>query len=306
VQSGPMPAPAADELLVKVVASGVNFIDVYRREGTYPMATPLALGHECAGRVVAVGDGITNVIVGDVIATESGRATHAEYAIVPVERAVPVPDGLDPQLAAAAMVQGITAHFLVTSTHKVTAADQVLIHAAAGGVGQLLVQLAKARGAFVVATVGSAAKVAVAKELGADAVIRSDETDDLAAAVREASDGGVHVAYDGVGKATFEASLTSLRPRGLMVLFGAASGQVPPFDLQRLNPLGSLFVTRPTIAHYVAERDELLWRTREVLGAVADGSLRVSIGGRYGLEDAADAYRDLEARRTTGKLLIVP
>jgi NADPH2:quinone reductase len=204
------------------------------------------------------------------------------------------------------MLQGMTAHYLVASTYPVAAGDEVLVHAAAGGVGQLLVQLAKARGAHVIGTVGSAAKEQVAREAGADVVIRYDEVDELAEAVREASGGGVHVVYDGVGQATFEASLASLRRRGMLALFGAASGQVPPFDLQRLNPAGSLFVTRPTLVDYIADRDELVWRAGEVLAGVADGSLRIEIGGRYSLERAADAYRDLEGRRTTGKLLIVP
>jgi NADPH2:quinone reductase len=219
---------------------------------------------------------------------------------------VPVPDGVSSDVAAAAMLQGMTAHYLVNSTYSVAAGDVVLVHAAAGGVGQLLVQMAKGKGARVVATVGSDAKVAVATAAGADDVIRYDQVDDLAGAVRELVPDGVHVVYDGVGKATFEASLGSLRRRGLLALFGAASGQVPPFDLQRLNPAGSLFVTRPTLAHYVADRDELLWRSSEVFGAIAAGTLRIEIGGRYGLDEAAQAYTDLEGRATTGKLLIVP
>jgi NADPH:quinone reductase len=219
---------------------------------------------------------------------------------------VPVPAALDPEIAAAAMLQGMTAHYLVNSTYPLRSGEVVLIHAAAGGVGQLLVQLAKAKGAHVVATVGSAAKVAIAKDVGADEVIRYDEVDDLAAAIRDLVPDGMHVAYDGVGKATFEASLASLRRRGMLVLFGAASGQVPPFDLQRLNPAGSLYVTRPTLAHYTAERDELLWRSGELLAALADGTLRLQIGGRYPFDDVARAYEDLEGRRTTGKLLVLP
>jgi NADPH2:quinone reductase len=204
------------------------------------------------------------------------------------------------------MLQGMTAHYLLTSTYQVVAGVHVLVHAAAGGVGQLLVQMAKAKGAHVVATVGTAEKEPIARAAGADVVLRYDVIDDLAAAVRDASDGGVNVAFDGVGKATFEASLGSLRRRGLLALFGASSGHVPPFDLQRLNPAGSLFVTRPTLQHYVATREELLWRSGELLGDIAQGKLRVAIGGRYPLDRAADAYGDLEARRTTGKLLIIP
>ena len=244
--------------------------------------------------------------IGQLVATTEAHGAFAEYATATADRAVPVPDGLAPDIACAALLQGMTAHYLTTSTYSVSAGDEVLVHAAAGGAGQLLVQLAKARGAHVVATVGHADKVAVAHDAGADVVIRYDESDDLAGEIRDASHGGVHVAYDGVGKATFEASLASLRPRGMLALFGSASGQVPPFDLQRLNPAGSLFVTRPTLRHYVATREELLWRSGEVLGAVADGELRVAIGGRYGLDEIAEAYGDLEGRRTTGKLLIVP
>jgi NADPH2:quinone reductase len=306
VRAVPRPRPGAGDLLVEVAASGVNFIDVYQREGVYRRETPFVLGAECAGRVVEAGPGVDGVAAGDVVATASGAGTHAEFAVVPAAAAVPVPAGLDPQLAAAAMLQGMTAHYLVNSTYPLQAGQVALVHAAAGGVGQLLVQLAKAKGARVVATVGSAAKVDVARAAGADEVVRSDGVDDLAAALRSLVPEGVHVAYDGVGRATFEASLAALRRRGMLVLFGAASGQVPPFDLQRLNPLGSLFVTRPTLAHYTAERDELLWRAGEVLAAIADGALRIDVGGRYPLEDAVHAYEDLEGRRTTGKLLIVP
>jgi NADPH2:quinone reductase len=306
VEQRPVPEPAAGELLVEVAASGVNFIDVYRREGVYQVATPFVLGSECAGRVAAVGPGVEDVSVGEVVATASGIGTHATFAIVAAKDAVAVPAGVAADVAAAAMLQGITAHYLVNSTYPLGAGETALVHAAAGGVGQLLVQLAKSRGARVIATVGSAAKVAIARGAGADEVIRYDEVDDLAGAVRELLPDGVHVAYDGVGKATFEASLASLRPRGMLVLFGAASGQVPPFDLQRLNPMGSLFVTRPTIAHYTATREELLHRAGDVLGAITDGTLRIDVGGRYALDDAAQAYRDLEGRRTSGKLLIVP
>jgi NADPH:quinone reductase len=306
VQQRPTPQPGPGQLLVQVAASGINFIDVYRREGIYPGQTPFVLGGECAGQVIAVGDGVTSFAVGDVVATAVAGGTHAEAAVIEAAQAVTVPHGLDPQVAAAVMLQGMTAHYLVRSTYAVREGDTVLVHAAAGGVGQLLVQLAKAQGAKVIATVGNEAKVAIAQALGADHVIRYDQTDDLAATVREFEPEGVHAAYDGVGKATFEASLASLRRRGMLALFGAASGQVPPFDLQRLNPAGSLFVTRPTLAHYAAERPELEWRAGEILGAVADGSLRVSIGGRYGLDEAQQAYGDLEGRRSTGKLVFVP
>jgi NADPH:quinone reductase len=313
VRDIPTPRPGPGDLLVEVGASGVNFIDVYQREGRYPMPLPFVLGTECAGRVLAAGsdgDGPDGFAVGDLVATASpGTGSHATVALVPAEQAVPVPDGVDVETAAAAMLQGMTAHYLTTSTYAVQPGDAVLVHAAAGGVGQLLVQRVKSLGARVVATVGSADKAEIAAALGADAVLRYDRFDTseaLAAAVREASGGGVQVAYDGVGKATFDASLASLRRRGMLVLYGAASGAVPPFDLQRLNAAGSLFVTRPMLWHYTATREELLWRASETFSAIAAGSLHIAIGGRYPLDRAADAYRDLEARRTTGKLLIIP
>jgi NADPH2:quinone reductase len=307
VQTLPAPEPAPDELLIEVAASGVNFIDVYRREGVYAATVPFVLGQECAGRVVAVGSDVRNVSLGDVVATADAHdGSHATLAAVPAEQAVPVPATVSPDVAAAALLQGMTAHYLVNSTYQVVPGVEVLVHAAAGGVGQLLVQLAKAKGAHVIATVGSDEKAAIAASVGADEVIRYDSVSDLAGAVRSASGGGVHVAYDGVGQATFEASLGSLRPRGLLALFGAASGQVPPFDLQRLNGAGSLFITRPTLAHYTATRAELLQRSGEVFDAIASGSLRIAIGGRYSLDEATDAYRALESRRTTGKLLLAP
>ncbi len=307
VQEVPRPAPGDGQVLVEVVSSGVNFKDVYQREGIYPGKTPFGLGDECAGRVVAVGAGVDSLSEGDVVATAGARGgAHAQYTLVDAAAAVRVPDGVEADVAAAAMLQGMTAHYLVHSTHPVVEGDSVLVHAAAGGVGQLLVQMAKAQGATVIATVGSEAKVATARDAGADHVVRTDQQTDLAAAVRELAPEGVHVVYDGVGKATFEASLRSLRRRGMMALFGASSGQVPPFDLQRLNPLGSLFVTRPTLADYIATPAELAERSGELFASIADGTLRVAIGGRYALDDVAQAYRDLEGRRTTGKLLLVP
>jgi NADPH2:quinone reductase len=306
LQPRPLPELGADQLLVEVAASGVNFKDVYERQGIYPVPTPFVLGQELAGRVLAAGRDVTEFSPGDVVATASARGAHATVAVVDATRAVPVPPAVSPEEAAAALLQGMTAHYLVNSTFEVTSGSEVLIHAAAGGVGQLLVQLAKGKGAHVVATVGSAEKEHIAHAAGADVVLRYDQVDDLAAVVREASSGGVDVAYDGVGQATFDASLASLRPRGLLALFGASSGPVPPFDIQRLNSGGSLFLTRPTLAHYTSTRAELLWRAGEVLGAIAAGTLHVSIGGRYPLDRAADAYRDLEGRRTTGKLLFIP
>jgi NADPH2:quinone reductase len=306
VQSRPVPQPGPGEVLIQVAAAGVNFIDVYQRTGSYPIPTPFGLGSECAGRVAALGDGVDGVAVGDLVATADASGAMAEYVAVAAEQVVAVPERVPADVAAAVLLQGMTAHYLLNSTYAVQDGDEVLIHAAAGGMGRLLVQLAKQRGAHVIATAGTEVKVAIARELGADEVIQYDQVDDLAAAVRAASGGGVHVVYDGVGRATFDASLASLRRRGMLALFGAASGRVPPVDPQRLNSGGSLFLTRPTLKHYTATREELLWRSGEILTAVADRTLRVSIGGRYELERAADAYRDLESRATTGKLLIVP
>ena len=307
VRSHPIPSPGPGRLLVEVAASGVNFIDVYQREGIYDVPTPFVLGNECAGRVLAVGEGVSGYAEGDVVAcATTGTGTHATHALLGAETSVKVPEGVDAQTAAAAMLQGMTAHYLVHSTFAVTEGHVVLVHAAAGGVGLLLVQMAKAQGARVIGTVGSASKAAIATAAGADVVLQYDEIDDLAAAVRDEVPDGVEVVYDGVGRATFEASLASLRPRGMLALFGAASGQVPPFDLQRLNPAGSLFVTRPTLVHYTATREELLLRAGEVFASIADGMLDIAIGGRYPLDDAARAYGDLEGRRSTGKLLMVP
>jgi NADPH2:quinone reductase len=308
VQERGRPAPGPGQLLVEVAASGINFIDVYRRQGVYPMETPFVLGEEFAGRVVELGAGVEGVTVGDAVAAANvpGVGSHATHVVVDAAKTVPVPDSVPLDVAAAAMLQGMTAHYLVNSTYPLHAGETALVHAAAGGLGQLLVQLAKAKGARVIATAGSAAKISIARERGADEAIRYDEVDDLAAAIRDVAPDGVDVAYDSVGQATFDASLASLRPRGLLALVGGSSGQVPPFDIQRLNRGGSLFLTRPTLGHYIATRDELLARARDVFAAITDGSLHVQIGGRYALADAAQAYDDLENRRSTGKLLIVP
>lgn len=310
VQELPTPEPGPGQLLVEVAASGVNFKDVYEREGAYPKQTPFVLGEEPAGHVVAVGEGVGDFAVGDAVASAKAPGAHATLAIMDAAQAVPVPEGVDLDIAAAVMLQGITAHYLLNSTFPLAAGQSAVVHAAAGGVGQLLVQLAKAKQARVVATVGSAEKAETARALGADEVVRYDEvdgTDALAAALRNANGGEpFDVVYDGVGRATFDASMAALRPRGMLVLYGAASGPVPPVDPQRLNSSGSLYLTRPTLAHYIASREELLSRAGELLGAVADGTLQVSIGGRYPLDRAADAYRDLEGRRSTGKLLLIP
>jgi len=300
-------APVPGEVLVRVSAVGVNFIDVYRREGVYPTPTPFVACSEGAGEVVAVGPGTDGAQVGDRVAWADVAGSAAGLVVVPVASTVLVPDDVDLELAAALMLQGLTAHYLVNSTFPVRPGDTALVHAAAGGVGQLLVQMVKAKGGRVIATAGSPAKLEIAARLGADHTVDYARAADLAAEVRALTDGvGVDVVYDGVGAATFDASLDSLRRRGTLVVFGAASGQVPPFDIQRLNKAGSVFVTRPTLAHHIDERDELLRRAEEVFAAVSDGSLVPAIGGRYPLADAATAYADLEGRRSTGKLLLLP
>lgn len=301
------PVPGAGTLLVRVAATGVNFIDVYKRIGQYPTPTPFVPGEEGAGTVLAAGPGVSGFAEGHRVAWCGVLGSYAELAVVPVEAAVAVPDGLDDRLAAASLLQGMTAHYLTTTSYPVQRGDTVLVHAAAGGTGLLITQLVKARGGTVIGTVSTAAKENLARAAGADEVLRYTEVDDLAARVRELTGGdGVAAVYDGVGKTTFDASLASLRRRGTLVVFGASSGPVPPVDLQRLNAAGSVFVTRPKLPDYVATRDELTWRAGEVLSAVAKGTLDVHIGGTYPLDDARRAHEDLQARRTTGKLLLLP
>lgn len=301
-----IPDPGPGQAQVRVAAAGVNFIDVYQRQGIYPIPTPFTLGMEGAGEVVAIGPDCT-LAIGDRVAWAMQLGSATELVNLPAAQLVPVPDGLDLKVAAAAMLQGMTAHFLVNSTYPVQPGDQALVHAAAGGVGQLLVQLISAKGATVIATAGGPEKLAIAQRLGATHLIDYRAVGDVAAEVRAATGGtGVHVAYDGVGKDTFDASLASLRPRGMLVLFGGASGQVPPFDIQRLNQAGSCYLTRPSLGAYVADRAELHWRAGEILAALADGSLSLEIGGEWPLAQAAQAYDALEARRTTGKLLLIP
>ncbi|MFC6094106.1 quinone oxidoreductase family protein [Saccharothrix lopnurensis] len=299
-------SPGAGELLVDVAAAGVNFIDCYHREGRYPLPLPFVVGLEGAGRVSAVGPDVAGFAVGDRVAWSQAPGSYAEQVVVPAAGAVAVPEGVDDDTAGALLLQGLTAHYLVASTYPVREGDVVLVHAAAGGVGLLLVQLAKARGARVIGTVSTEAKEALAREAGADEVIRYDRVD-FAPEVRRLTDGaGVAAAYDGVGRTTFDGSLASLRPRGVLALFGASSGAVPPVDPQRLNQAGSVFLTRPSLGAHLATREELEWRAGELFAAVADGSLRVRVGGRYPLAEARRAHEDLEGRRTTGKLLLTP
>jgi NADPH2:quinone reductase len=301
----PTPEPGPGEVRVDVAAAGVNFIDTYQRSGAYPVRTPFVVGSEGAGVVSAVGPGVTGVALGDRVcwAMVTG-AGYAEQVLVPTDRAVPVPDDADLETAAAVLLQGMTAHYLCESTFSVRDGQDVLVHAAAGGMGLLLTQMISGKGARVIATTSTKEKAELARDAGADEVILYDS--DIATEVRRLTDGrGVHVVYDGVGKSTFDASLDSLRPRGMLVLFGAASGPVPPLDPQTLNAKGSLYLTRPTLGHYIATREELLGRAAAVLDAVAAGRLDVRIGGRYPLTEAAQAHRDLEGRGTTGKLLVV-
>jgi NADPH2:quinone reductase len=311
VQEQTIDDPTGGQVVVEVAASGVNFIDIYQREGIYPMRTPFVLGQEGAGTIRAAGEGVKGLKVGDQVAWASvGMGSHAKYVSLPYTGLIPTPKAMDPELAAAVMLQGMTAHYLVSSTYVVQSGDHVLVHAAAGGVGQLLVQMITARGASVIATVSTQEKADLVTDLGAHTVLRYDElneTKQLVEAIRTATGGkGVQVAYDGVGASTFEASLGSLARRGMLVLFGASSGQVPPFDLQRLNSAGSVFVTRPSLGAYIATRDEMIWRGRDVLSSAAAGNLKVQIHKRYKLTEAATAYDDLASRRTSGKLLLIP
>jgi NADPH:quinone reductase len=303
----PDPSPGPGELLVELAAAGVNYIDTYHRSGAYPVPLPFIPGSEGAGTVTTVGPDVSDVAVGDQVAWAGSPGSYAELAVVPADQAVPVPQGVDIEIAAGCLLQGMTAHYLVVSVHAVQPGETVLIHAAAGGMGLLLTQLATARGGRVIATVSTAEKERLAREAGAAEVIRYTEVDDLAGEVRRLTGGdGVAAVYDGVGATTFDASLASLRRRGMLALFGAASGPVPPVDAQRLNSAGSVFLTRPKLADYVATRKELTWRAGEVFHAILDGSLRISIGGRYPLTDAGRAHQDLQSRRTTGKLLLLP
>jgi len=306
VEERETPSPGPGQLLVRVGAAGVNFIDTYQRSGLYPTETPFVLGMEGAGTVEAVGEGVTDFAPSDRVAWAHTPASYAEQAVVPAAAAVPVPDGVTDELAAGVMLQGLTAHYLSHSTYPIQPGDTALVHAAAGGVGLLLTQLVKLRGGSVFGTVSTEEKEKLAREAGADEVIRYMEVDFAEEVKRLTGGEGLPVVYDGVGRSTFDGSLASLRRRGMMVLYGASSGPVPPFDPQRLNSGGSLYLTRPMLAHYVATREELLWRASEVLGLVADGTLTVRIGHRYPLTEAARAHEDLEGRRTTGKLLLIP
>jgi len=300
------PTPGAREVVVDVAAAGVNFMDIYSREGRppYRRETPFVLGSEGAGTVGTVGVEVSEIRVGDVVAWTGVAGSYAEQVLVPADRAVPVPSGVDGTTAAAVMLQGCTAHYLASSTWSVSDGDVAVVHAAAGGVGQLLTQIVRLRGGVVVATTSGGQKADLARDAGAQHVAGYG---DFLGVVRDVTGGaGADVVYDGVGKATFEDSLKALRRRGMMVLYGAASGPVPPVDPQRLMTGGSLYLTRPTVGDYIVTRDELMARADELLGWIADGTLTVRIGGTYRFTDAVTAHEDLAARRTTGKLLLTP
>ena len=302
----PIPEPGPGQVLIRVEAVGVNFIEVYFRNGVYKAALPLTLGSEAAGTVEELGPGVTGFAAGDAVASVSVLGSYAEYALVPAAALVKVPEGLTMQQAAAALLQGMTAHYLSHSTFPLKAGDTALVHAGAGGVGLLLTQMAARLGARVIATVSTAEKAELSRSAGASDVILYTEKDFAAEVKRLTGGKGVDVVYDSVGKTTFEGSLNCLRPRGLLALFGASSGPVPPFDLIHLSSKGSLFVTRPTLWHYVATRAELEQRSGDVLGWAAKGELKLRTEHVYPLSDAAQAQTDLEDRKTTGKILLEP
>ncbi|HEY2224697.1 quinone oxidoreductase [Actinomycetospora sp.] len=298
------PEPGEGEVLVDVAAAGVNYIDTYVRSGIYPATLPTVPGVEGAGTVRAVGAGVTDLAVGDRVAFADGPGTYAQQAVIPAARVVPVPEELATELAAAALLQGMTAHYLVHDTHPVAPGDAVLVHAGAGGMGLLLCRMASALGATVIATTSTEAKGELAREAGAHHVLRYEGFADR---VRELTGGrGVAVVYDGVGATTFDGSLASLRVRGVLALYGAASGPVPPIDPQRLNSGGSIYLTRPSLGWHVMTTGSLRERAAAVFGMVTAGALPIRVGARYALDDAAQAHRDLEGRATTGKLLLIP
>ncbi|MFZ2020797.1 MAG: quinone oxidoreductase [Terracidiphilus sp.] len=302
----PIPEPGPGQVLVRIEAAGVNFIEIYFRKGVYKSAFPLIPGSEAAGTVEELGPGVTGFKPGDAVASTSFMGSYAEYALVPAAQLVKLPDGLSMEQAAAAMLQGMTAHYLTHSTYPLKAGDTALVHAGAGGVGLLLTQMAVMQGARVITTVSTAAKAELSREAGASDVILYNEQDFEAEVKRLTNGKGVDVVYDSVGKTTFDKSLNCLRPRGLLALFGASSGPVPPFDLIQLNSKGSLFITRPTLWHYIATRAELESRSGDVLGWAASGKLKLRTEYTYPLADAAQAQIDLEERKTTGKILLVP
>jgi NADPH:quinone reductase len=302
----PVPEPKAGELLVKMVLSGVNFIDIYQREGRYKVPLPFVLGQEGAGTVAGLGGEVSGFSIGDRVTWTGVMGSYAEYIAIPADRAVHIPHGLTDQQATAAMLQGMTAHYLTHDTYHLKDGDTILVHAAAGGVGLLLVQMAHRLGARIIATVSTEEKAALARQAGADEVVIYSQVDFEGEVKRFTSGKGLRVVYDSVGKTTFEKGLNLLQPRGLMVLYGGSSGNVAPLDLMRLSSKGSLFVTRPTLAHHIATREELVARSKSVFSMITSGMLKIRVGNTYPLAEAASAHRDLEQRKTTGKLLLLP
>jgi NADPH:quinone reductase len=302
----PTPSPKPNEALVKINAAGINFIDVYNREGRYKVQLPFVIGQEAAGAVAEVGAGVTAFRPGDRVAYTNLLGAYAEYAAVPADRLVKIPDGVDDRHAAAAMLQGMTAHYLAYDTFPLKKGDTALVHAAAGGVGLLLVRMAHYLGARVIGTVSTEEKAKLARDAGADEIILYTQTDFEQETKRLTGGRGVDVVYDSVGKTTFDKSLNVLRARGMMVLFGGSSGAVPPFDPLILTQKGSVFLTRPSLGHYVISFDELQKRASAVFGLISSGKLKLHIEHIYPLKDAQQAHRDLEGRKTTGKLLLIP
>jgi len=305
-EDAPLPEPGAGEARIKVEAVGVNYVDIYRRTGLYPGALPMTLGSEASGVVDAVGPGVTGLAVGDRVASASLPGAYAEYAVGPADALVPLPSGVDLRVAAAVLLQGMTAHYLVYTTYPLKPGDVALVHAAAGGVGLLLVQLAKRCGARAIGTVSTEEKARLARDAGADDVLLYTRVDFAAEARRLTASRGVDVVYDSVGRTTFDGSLNALRPRGYMVLYGQSSGPVPPLDLQVLSAKGSLFVTRPTLAHYTASRAELLRRANDLFAWIAASELTVQIDTTFPLAEASEAHRYMEARKSKGKVLLIP
>ncbi len=304
----PTPSPGPGEVLIKAEAIGVNFVDTYFRSGSYPHKLPFVLGTEVGGTVEAVGDGVTELRAGDRVATADAVGAYAEYCVAPANVVASLPDGVSPDVAAAAILRGMTAHLLIKSAFPVQEGDTVLVHAGAGGVGLILTQWATSLGARVITTTSTAHKAQLSRQAGAvDVLDYPDDPQQFGATIRQLTgDTGVAAVYDGVGKSTFDASLVSLAVRGTLVLFGAASGPVPPVDPQRLNAAGSVYLTRPSRLHFIRTRDEFTWRTNQLFDAIATGTVKVTVSAQYPLKDAAQAHRDLEGRRTVGSVVLTP
>lgn len=303
----PQPTPGPGEVLIKAEAIGVNFLDTYFRSGQYPRETPFIVGNEVCGTVAAIGEDVVALKVGDRVVTAQANGAYAEYSVAPADFVAYVPEGVAPDAAAASLLKGMTAHYLIKSLYPVQQGDSVLVHAGAGGVGLILTQWATSMAVRVITTVSTPEKAELSRQAGAVRVL-DYPTDPAAfgAEIKEMTDGGVAAVYDGVGAATFEASLASLRVRGTLALFGASSGPVPPFDPQLLNAAGSLFLTRPTLVHYTRTADEFAWRAGELLDAIASGTLTITVSERYRLADAEQAHHDLQGRKTVGSVVLVP